>query len=133
MPDTYKIGTTLGGMQELGAILSPEGAVFDPDSSFQDFATAIELADGTLKGQGFPVAKWRFKFLSDENRQVLKSYITGLSGPVFIHTPTNESDLYGVMIWDDFSAIMKWTEEDEDKQAAKTLDLLITFTHLVAQ
>lgn len=133
MTEAYKIGTTLLGMQELGVILSPDGDVFDPDSSFQDFAEAIELADGTLKGVGFPIVKWRWNHMTDENRQVLKNLITGLSGPVFIHTPTNEVDLYGLRIWDDFSAIMKWTPEDEDKQAERTLGLFITFTHLEAQ
>lgn len=129
----FKIGTTLEGMQEIEDLFSPGGAVFDPDWSYQPFAESIRLADGTVKGQGFPVAIWRFNHLSNENRQILRALIPNLSALLYIHTPTNETDLYGDFIWGDFYAVAEWTPEDEDKAADQTLGFIITFTHLIEQ
>lgn len=132
MPDTFKIGTTLLGMAELPTLFSETGFVFNPDWSYQPFAGSIKLADGTLKGIGFPVVKWRFNHLSNAERQALKALIsTNLSGTVYIHTPTNEVS-GGALVWDDFIGVMEWTPEDEDKAADETLGLVLTFTHLVA-
>lgn len=129
----YKIGSTLLGMSLLETILSRElGDVLSPDASFRPYATAIELADGSLKGQGFPVAIWRFNHLSEANRQILKNFITGLSGSVYIRTDTNESS-GGALVWKNFLCKMKWTPEDEDKVAGHTLGIVLTFTHLVEQ
>ena len=133
MPDdTFEIGTTLGGMEDLPTLFSKAGAVFDPDWSFKPFAASIRLADGTVKGQGFPVAIWRFYHLSNEDREELKELIPDLSAVVYIHTPTNETSS-GVLTWGDFQAVAEWTPEDEDKAAEETLGLVITFTHLVEQ
>lgn len=129
----FKIGTTLLGMQELSAIFTPDrGDVFDPDWSFQPFATEIELADGTVKGQGFPIAIWRFNHLSNVNREALKDYCPNLSAVVYIQTKTNET-ASGVETWEDFQAVMRWTPEDEDKVIDQTLGVLIRFTHLIEQ
>jgi hypothetical protein len=129
----FKIGTTLGGMQALETIFSPGGSVFDPDWSYQPFAGAIRLADGTIKGQGFPVAKWRFNHISNDNRDALRSLIPGLSALLYIRTPTNEIDIYGDIVWGSFQAVAEWTPEDEDKAAAETLGFVLTFTHLIEQ
>lgn len=131
MTDNFEIGSTLGGMQSLEEIFDASGAVWDSDWSFQPFADSIRLADGTIKGQGFPVAKWRFNHIPNRYRQELRSFISGLSSVVYIHTPTNEVDLYGAFIWGDFQAVAEWTPEDEDKAADETLGFIITFTHLV--
>lgn len=132
MPENFKIGTTLLGMQELETLLSTGGAVASPDWSFQPYAGAVQLADGTLRGQGFPVVKWRFNHLSNTHRQTLKAFVTGLSGAVYIRTPTNESS-GGAIVWKSYLGVMKWTPEDEDKAADETLGLVLTFTHLVEQ
>jgi len=103
----------------------------DPDWSFQQYATAIRLGDGTLKGQGFPVAIWRWNFMTNANRDELKDLCPNLSALIYIRTPTNEIDVYGDLVWGTFQCIMNWTPEDEDKQVNKTLGLIVTFTHLV--
>lgn len=129
----FKIGTTLGGLALLDTLFAPGGSVFDPDWSFQDFATSRELADGTVKGQGFPVAIWRWNHLSEDNRAVLRALIPGLSALLYIRTPTNEIDIYGDIVWENFQAVARWTPEDEDKAARETLGLVLTFTHLIEQ
>lgn len=128
---TFKIGTTLMGMQELPTLFGRSG-VFDPDYSFQPFATSIDLADGTRKGQGFPRATWRFNHLEDEDRDAIKGLCPNLSALVYIETATNDVDLYGV-VFEQYLAVMRWTPEDEDKAAGHTLGIVIEFTHLIAQ
>jgi hypothetical protein len=113
----------------LSELFSPEGDVFDPDWSFQDFAESQELNDGTVKGQGFPVAKWRFNHISNENREILRAFCPGLSAVVYIQTKTNET-ASGVETWGIFRAVMRWMDTDEDKAASETLGVLLTFTHL---
>ena len=129
----FKIGTTLGGMQTLETIFSPGGSVFDPDWSYQEFAGAIRLADGTVKGQGFPIAKWRFNHISNDNRDALRGLIPSLSALLYIRTPTNEIDIYGDIVFENFQAVAEWSPNDEDKAADRTLGFILTFTHLIGQ
>ncbi len=133
--DTFMIGLadTIYDLLPLSDLFSPSGNVFDPDWSFQDFAAAIDLNDGSTQGQGFPIAKWRWNHISEANRAVLRALCPGLSANVYIRTKTNDLDLYGVAVWETFSAVMKWTETDEDKAAEETLGMILTFTHLVMQ
>lgn len=104
----------------------------DPDWSFQPYSTSVRLANGVLQGNGFPIAKWRWKIMPDTDREILRAMIApNLSGPVFIRTATNEVDVYGAIVFKTYSCIMNWPDTDEDLQADKVLDLLLTFTHLV--
>jgi hypothetical protein len=138
MPENFKIGTTLLGMTEIETLLAASGdlipgEVFSPDWSFQPYAEVRELADGKTRGQGFPVVIWRWNQISERNRQVLRSFISsGLSAPIYIRTPTNEISA-GARVWKSYLGVMKWTPEDEDKVAERTLGLVLTFTHLVEQ
>lgn len=130
----FKIGSTLGGIQALEDILSPSGNAYDPDWSFQDFAGSQELNDGTVKGQGFAVAKWRWNHLSNVNRAVFRGLCPGLSAVVYIETKTNEIDpVYDTEEWGIFRAVMRWMDVDEDKAAVETLGVIFTFTHLELQ
>lgn len=134
--DTFMIGpdTTIYDFLPLSQILTPDpGDIFDPDWSFQDFATSVELNDGTVQGQGYPIAKWRFNHISEINRAVFRALCPGLSATAYIHTPTNEIDVYGAMVWGTFACVMRWTDTDEDKAADETLGMILTFTHLVLQ
>jgi hypothetical protein len=133
--DTFMIGlaNNIYDLLPVSDLFSPAGEVFDPDWSFQDFAGSVDLNDGTTQGQGFPLAKWRWNHISEENRAVLRGFCPGLSARVFIHTRTNELDIYGVAVWETFAAVMKWTDTDEDKAADETLGMILTFTHLELQ
>lgn len=132
--DEFMIGlaNNIYDLLPLSDLLTPDpGDVFDPDWSFQDFATEFESSDGMLQGHGFPIAKWRFPHISEINRAVFRSFCPGLSANVYIHTKTNEVDMYGVQVWETFSAVMRWVNTDEDKAADQTLGMIFTFTHLV--
>ena len=133
--DTFMIGlaNTIYDLLPISDHFSPGGGAFEPDWSFQDFADSVDLNDGMTQGQGFPIAKWRWNHISEENRFVLRTLCPGLSANVYIHTRTNEVDIYGVPVWETFSAIMKWMNTDEDKAADETLGMILTFTHLIIQ
>lgn len=104
----------------------------DPDWSFQPYSASVRLGDGTLQGNGFPVAKWRWNGMSDAHRQLLKSLVgSNLSAQVYIQTATNDVDAYDAIVFKTFECIMNWPTEDEDFQADKVLGLILTFTHLV--
>ena len=132
--DTFYIGlsTSIYDFLPVSDLFTPAGGAYDPDWSFQDFASSVETNDGMIIGQGFPVAKWRFNHISEENRAVLRTLCPGLSASVYIHTKTNERDIYGE-VWGTFSAVMRWMDTDEDKAANETLGMILTFTHLVLQ
>lgn len=132
MAEEFEIGTSLAGMETLNELFENDSEVFNPDWSFQPFAGSVRLADGTIKGQGFPVAVWRWNRLSNIYREAIKALIPGLSATLYIHTPTNES-ASGVITWGDFQAVAQWTDTDEDKAANQTLGLVLTFTHLIEE
>jgi hypothetical protein len=119
-------------MQTLDSIFVSDGSI-DPDWSFQPYSRSIRLGDGQLKGQGFPIAKWRWNGLSDYNRETLRDFVgSNLSATVFIRTATNETNS-GDIVYKNYEAIMNWSDQDEDFQIDKVLGLILVFTHLVLQ
>jgi len=133
MPSEFKIGTAnnIYDFLPLDTLLNTSEGV-DPDWSFQPYSTSVRLANGILRGNGFPVAVWRWNGLSLTHRQVLRDLIgTDLSAAMYIRTATNEIDIYGDLVFQAYSCIMNWTDQDEDIQADSDLGVVITFTHLV--
>lgn len=132
MASEFKIGTAnnVYDFLPIDTLLGTSQGI-DPDWSFKPYSQAVELGDGTVQGNGFPVAKWRWNGMVEEKRQVLHDLISGaLSGPIYIRTATNEVDIYGDRIYQAYLGVMKWPVEDEDIQTDKVLGLILTFTHL---
>lgn len=134
MPDTFMIGleNTVYDLLPLENWLETTDIPIRPDWTFKQYATASKLGDGKLKGQGFPIAVWRWNHMTNANREVFRTFCLDLSATVYIHTPTNESSA-GDLIWKTFQAMMNWTPEDEDKQVDQTIGFILTFTHLIEQ
>lgn len=133
MSSEFKIGTanTIYDFLPLDTLLNTSEGV-DPDWSFQPFSTSVRLANGLLRGNGFPIAVWRWNGISLEHRQILRDLIgTDLSAAMYIRTATNEIDIYDALVYKAYACIMNWPETDEDIQADNTLGLVLTFTHLV--
>jgi hypothetical protein len=132
MASEFQIGTTLLGMQPLDTLLETSQGI-DPDWSFKPYSTWTRLANKRKRGNGFPIAIWRWNGLSLSHRQTLRDLISpDLSGPVYIRTATNDiDDVYEEIVYKTFQAEMNWTEEDEDIQAGSDLGVIITFTHLI--
>lgn len=129
---TFKIGSTLLGLQDLEDIFYLDGPG-EPDWSYQPFSKAVVLGNGQVKGQGFPVAKWRWNGMSALNREILKAFVgSDLSATVYIETATNETS-GGVVVFDQFQAIMRWPAVEEDFQINRVLAFVLIFTNLVPQ
>lgn len=132
MASEFKIGDTLLGIESLDEILESEISI-DPDWSFQAYSTNIRLGNGLLKGMGYPVIRWRWRAMSDANREILKEFVgSNLSAPIYIRSATNETN-EGAITFATYYGVMNWPAQDEDFQADKILDLVIIFTHLVLQ
>lgn len=112
-------------------IFNNNGMSASPDATFSPFSGFAEQADSQRKGRGFPRAVWHWSARNDIDIEVLRSFITDLSGTVYIRTPTNEVDAYGVRIWETFQAVMLWPPDDEDKQAYHTLGFTLEFRKLI--
>lgn len=103
----------------------------EPDASYLPYQEAVELGSGKLREIGYPSAVWAFSGLTQAQRYQLRLICPSGSAYVYIETMTNEYDVSGNRIWTQAQAVMKWQVGEEDIQADKTVNLEITFTHLV--
>ncbi len=115
---------------ELNEYLGEADIPVTPDWSYRPFVESVRTLGGSKFGRGYPVATWGMQ-LTAHQRYQLRQICPGLSAQVYIETPTNEVDLYGDPIWIQASAVMNWTDGDEDRQSDKTLNAEIIFTEIV--
>ena len=118
---TFQIGTTSAGLADLSALSVP---VVEPRSTFKKYPIAFDLGNGQVKGAGYPVATWTWDFITDAQRDKLKTYCTGKSAAVYISTKDDS------LAYKAYSAIMVWPEIEEHF-ATRRLDFVIEFRHLV--
>lgn len=133
MSSNFKIGltTSVYDFLPLEQLLGTSADI-DPDWSFRPFSQAVRTGMGGIKGMGFPIVKWRWRGMEDSQRQILKAFVDpDLSGPVYIQTATNDVDAYDAIVFKTFACVLNWPDTDEDFQADKVLDLILTFTQLV--
>ena len=118
----FEIGTTEGGMTNIQSLTVPLEL---PKSEYMPYARVVNLGSGGKRGVGSPMATWNFPLLTVEQRDQLKSFCAGASGPVFIRTKLND-DTYA-----DFSATMIWPEGETRWYGVKQ-NYSILFRNLVA-
>lgn len=112
-------------------LLSSADIPVAPDWSYQPYSEVVRTLGGLRYGRGYPIAVWRFEAITPDQRNVLRSFCADLSARVHIETATNEIDTYGDPVFVQCSAVMNWTEGEEDRQIDKTLGVEIVFTELV--
>lgn len=129
MPVTgCKIGSTQPGLQYVEYIVSQPPC----KCAFTRHPVLYQAIDGSTVGDGLPIARWTFKFLSQTEVNALRSYVhdgsTYLTSKAVYITTRLDDGSYAT-----FSAVMHW---DADKvEESRTLgdnfrDVEITFTHL---
>jgi len=119
----YEIGTSYGGMANLEDLTTP---VDPPKSSFWPHSRYVNLGNGQVRGAGFARAEWRWGFVTQAQRNQLRTFCTGASAEVYIQTRKNDtSDAYQV-----YTAVMVWPEE-EQRENGRRLDFVIEFRDLV--
>lgn len=95
----YEIGTT-SSTTNVESLTTP---VNPPRGDFREWSRSYDKADGTVGGDGFPMATWTFDLLSQAMVAQLRTFCTGRSASVFINTRKNDDTFAkysGVMIWD---------------------------------
>lgn len=118
------IGTTFGSMEHLDHLTIP---ILPPKSTFSPYAKVVDLADGSTRGVGAPVAAWHWDFLPQEARDQLRTFCAGASSDIYIRTATK--DTAGAFRY--FTCKMKWPVRDEETKATRAIDFIIEFTQLV--
>ncbi len=117
----YEIGASYGAMVNLESLTA---AVNPPKSSFRPNSQRQQLGDGTVRGGGWATAEWRWGFVTQAQRDQLRTFCTGASSEVYIKTRKNDADAYQV-----YTAVMIWPEVEE-KIAGRRLDFVIQFQNL---
>lgn len=133
-PNTYMMGTNLvTDFETLNDILGTADAE-DPDVTFLPFAAFSDNIDGSRSGLGFPKAVWKWSGREDLKLELLHDFWNdALSVELYIRTRTNRVDGSGNYIFRTFLCQALWIEREEDKQAGYTLDVELSFRHLVIQ
>ncbi len=119
----YEIGSTssLTNVESLTVPVPP------PKSIYKPYSQMIGLGDGTVRGAGWPTAEWRWGYLTQAQRDQLRTFCTGASSNVYIRTRIMDTaDSYAY-----FQAVMVWPIESEERDASRRIDFAITFQKLV--
>lgn len=128
MTSSFKIGTTLAGITTLDALTT---FVPDPKTSFRSYSKLLDLGSGLKRGAGWPTAEWNYGFLTQAQREQLRTFCAGASAEVFITTRTRDEDNED-SLFKTFKAVMIWPEE-EDYRNSRRVDVTIKFTRLEVQ
>lgn len=113
--------TAMVNVEDLGANYQP------PRSTFQPWRATVDLGNGTSRALGRPSATWSWGIISRAQRDTLRTYCTGKSVRVYIHTRKNDSsDAYAT-----YDAVMLWPD-DELKQAGRRFPFEIQFRDMIA-
>lgn len=131
----FMIGTYAGGlagMDALDTVLSRANIPVDPDWDFVPYIGYADVGDGSRLGIGYPTANWHWNFLTQAQRDILKTYCsTGLSAHILIKTRTNEPDAYGSYEFKTYECIMYWPPAQEQHEGVMITDFTLEFKFLV--
>lgn len=111
----FQIGTSQAGMVTLKSL-----GLVEPLSEYQAYSQAIDTADGAQQGEGWPLASWRWAFITLGARYSLKTYCPGRSALVYIRTLDDTKTAI------DARAIVIWPEK-ETRSASKVLEFTLQF------
>ena len=121
----YKIGTNTTSLTDLESLATT--SVPYPRSVFKPYSEQIPLNSGGVRGAGAPTVEWQWGFLTQAQRDKLRTYCTGASATVYIETKTVDSaDTYAT-----YSGDVVWPEQEE-RETGRRLDFVLVFKNLVA-
>lgn len=99
----YKIGTTSGSITALDLLATP---VEDPFGDLAQYRKTVPLGDLTARGMGPRTITWSFPFLTIEEVDQLRSFIS--SSSIYIRS-RKRNDVFAV-----FEVLMRWNDPRED-------------------
>jgi len=124
----FKLGSESGGVAGLTNVEDILGGMqpMAPSSFFSPYSDLVQLGDGTISGQGWSTAEWRFDFLSKAQRNALKAFCPGKSKVVFIRTIKDDGN------YANYKAVMIWPDE-EKWFAQRITEFVLRFQRLEVQ
>ena len=121
---SFEIGIVYGSIVNIESLTVP---VTPPRPTYSPYSSVVELADGSKRGVGAPVATWKWEYLPRTMRNQLRLFCTGASSSVCIRTCIKDNS--GAYRY--FDCKMIWPVMDEEVQTAKSMDFTIEFRQLV--
>lgn len=123
--DIYALGTAMTptNIESLAVPVTP------PKSTFSPYTSVVELADGSKRGIGAPVATWHWDILPQTMRDQLRTFCTGASASVYIRTKTKDNSMAAKY----YLCQMIWPVTSEETNARRRPDFTIEFRQLVLQ
>lgn len=121
----YAIGSAADTLQNLEDDL---GLPPPHPAPFREWAATYDCGDGTVQGDGFPSAEWRWDYLDKDHIATLRTYCTGKSATVYIKTLKANGQTYGT-----YSAVMIWPTMPDDaafQMGRVSTNFVLKFTHL---
>jgi hypothetical protein len=115
----FKIATTLGGLTLLQALTTP---VLAPYWSYRPYRESTELIDHSVRGFGPAAVGWRWGFLTNAQRDQLRTFCPGDSAEIYIRTKKLDSD----DSYTNMKVRMVWPAE-ENPQAKRKLEFTLSF------
>ncbi len=128
MASSFKIGTSVAGLVSLDALTTK---VPDPKTDFKFYSQLLDLGSGLKRGAGYSSTTWTYGYLTQAQRDQLRTFCTGASSEIFITTRTRDED-ESDSLFKTYKAVMIWPE-NEEYRASRRLDIVITFTRLEEQ
>ena len=130
MASSFKIGTSVAGLVSLDALTTK---VPDPKTDFKFYSKLLDLGSGLKRGAGYPTTTWTYGYLTQAQREQLRSFCTGASSEIYIQTRSRDEESESpYSLFKIYKAIMTWPE-GEDYQSSRRIDFAITFTRLEVQ
>ncbi len=127
MASNFKIGTTLEGITSLDALTT---WIPDPKTEFRFYSKQLDLGSGLKRGAGWPITTWTYGFLTQAQRDQLRTFCTGASAEVYITTRARDTE--SESLFKTYKAVMTWPEIEEYRNSRR-LDIIFSFTHLEEQ
>lgn len=123
LANEFKIGLTQVGMAYLKNLTYPlKMPLYEYVKSSgieENISSVNEINIGT------PITRWHWGFLTALQRTQLRTFCSGRSASVFIRTPDDTET------FQNYSCVMIWSPQIEDRQATRIIDFTIEFRNLV--
>ena len=125
----FQIGATLGGLVTLDSLGIPM-----PHPVYKAGVSKVKLGSNAARLLGAPTVEWTWGFLTQSQRDTLRTYVPGASADLFIITPTIEK-VAGVSNASARFECQAWypdPESPENPDAGRRLQFILTFKQLVS-
>lgn len=94
----YSIGSAVNSVQSFYDL----GIIAPFQDPYAPFGVEVDAADSLVYGHGYPFTAWRWGYISQEERDLLKTYCAGKSAIVYVRLHDDDWSLVycrAVMIW----------------------------------